>query len=268
MSQLFNKVGGNLKEVFFLTTLCIVIEWVQFGFLGLFYPYPADISVWLIRNLFYGSLLYLLWFKKRQPKASPPKKSAPILVSIFLTIAIQLAYPYTPLCGPRCIGLIIFAIPFFFVVCVAITTVFLFFCQNLQSSQINRWLLVGLICSIYLVVKPLQLDHLEKRYPITWRSSDYPLAQVKPLSKELSEKDWVSLCKQFGFLSLGSHVFGALHSSNCFRYGAALYKNEGLCDNLNEYLPPRGYYFTRPFELPDRKECLEHASRWKYRSEE
>lgn len=258
---LLKPVLENLKQVLFLTTVCIVIEFFQFAFLGLVYPYPNNIGLWFSRNFFYGAVLFRFWFRSSKP-------GKPIFVGILLTLAIQLAYPGTMFCGLDCSGFIYFALPGIAGACIAITVVSLFFCTKLKKEEINRWFLGGATIVAYLVLKPLHVAHLETKHQLRWWTSfSASFEELQAVSSNMTETQWISLCKQFGFLSFGNHLFGGLHKAYCYQYGACIYDDKSLCEKLPESYP-QGSYVSKPPDLPLRIQCLNSVdefrwARWK-----
>jgi hypothetical protein len=280
---MLKPVFDNLKNILFLTTVCIAIEFVEFSVLGLTYPYPDDIGWWSIRNFALSAFLYWFWFRKKRTEEqlnaseTTPKLSGlisrmnnpfslksemgnPVWIGVILTLTIHLAYPYRMFCGRNCYDMgAVILIPGMALIFTGVNILVLWFCLQLNRKEINRWLIAGLCLTAFLTLKPLQLAYLEKKYPVQWwLSTPHDAGSLKSageLAEKTPEAEWVSLCRRFGFLSFNHHLFGGLHSAKCYFYGATFYKNKSLCEKL----PPEnrhGSYLTKPPDLPTQKDCF------------
>lgn len=258
--KMFKEILEVIKQILFLTSVCIIIEFWEFSSLGLRYPYPDEVPFWLIRNTFLGIFLFWFWFRERtKTKHQMSPTSLPIFfISIFITFAIHLSYPGEIFCGLSCIGLYKILVPGIFLLCLAATTFALFLSQRLNETNLNHGLLLVII-PLYLLIKPMHLSYLEKKYPAPWLQGEfnYYFEDAKRLSSTMTEFEWVDLCEKFDFLSLRSHLFGALHSAKCYTWGAVFYNKPELCDRFENHQKESLYNIgPTPPKFPLKKKCL------------
>jgi hypothetical protein len=153
----------------------------------------------------------------------------------------------------------LFFIPGSFLLFTGTKILVLRWCFQSKRKAINLVLITGLGFSSFLALKTSQLEYLEKKYPVRWWLST-PFdgdskVSARELSSKMTESEWVSLCKQFGFLSFKSHIFGGLHSAKCYFYGATFYQNKSLCKKLptSDY---QGSYVSKPPSFPLQRDCF------------
>lgn len=233
-------------------SISVLLELHQFVSIGIRYPYPNISVLWWLKHGVVALVLAVL-YKVDGIAHTRRRLLAYFGIAVLATVLIHLDYPHTKFCGIWCGDLAPLGIPFVFLGCVLETTVFLFLAGYLQKNRTRLSpLLYGalVLVPVYYLWRPGYLEKLNKKYPVTWvfeqsynstsfsymsithPRADEVLKDFEKLAAQISRKDWLQLCTQFGFLSFNSPYFGKSHAESCHYYAAIIYRDRSLCEKM------------------------------------